>query len=113
MRQVPIVIIPSQAAATITSAQIPAEYLFSISAQVVASGGGGGTLKVQASDDFGQVGNFQASNWSDISGATVTVTGNGAFLIPKTEICYRFVRLVYTNTGTGTVSVNFNGWGIS
>jgi hypothetical protein len=110
MRQVNENIIPLQAAASVTSAAIPALNLFYCSAQISTVGGGAGTLVIQASnDDF--VNGSPPVNWSPIPGATVTVTGPGAYLIPKTDLCYQWVRLVYTNTDAGTISVVFKALG--
>ena len=114
MRQENINIIPLQAAATITSAAIDARNLFYCSAQAIATGAGAaGTLKLQASDDIaGADGNSGSpSNWSDIPSATVSVSAAGAFLIPKTDLCYQWVRVVYTNSGTGTINVRFKALG--
>lgn len=97
-------VIVLQAAATVTSAAVRAPFLFYASAQIAVTGAGAGTLQMQASNDDPQDGTAP-QNWSNISGAAVTVTGAGAFLIPKTDLCYQYVRLVYTNTGTGTISV--------
>lgn len=76
------------------------------SVQVVSTGAVG-TAKLQASND-----KKNPTNWTDISGATVSVTGAGTFLIPKMDLCYRFIQLVYTNSsGTGSVTANFQGIG--
>lgn len=104
MRQLNDNIIPTQAAASVNSAPIPALNLFAISAQITTVGGApGGTMKLQASND--DVPGQPPANWSDIASATVTISAIGTGLIPKTEICYQWVRVVYTNTGTGTISV--------
>ena len=105
MRQVNDTIIPVQAAASVTTAAIAALNLFYISAQIATTGAAAGTLKLQASNDEPTASNAVPTNWSDIPSATVTVSGAGAFLIPKTDLCYQWVRLVYTNSGTGTISV--------
>ena len=111
MRQINDNIVPVQAAATVTSVAIPALNLFYMSAQIATTGAAAGTLKFQASNDYSQAANFTPTNWSDIPSATVTISGTGAFLIPKTEVCYEYVRLVYTNTGTGTISIVFKALG--
>ena len=110
MRQVNENIIPLQAAASITSAAIPALNLFYCSAQIAATGASAGTLVIQASNDDFVNGN-PPTNWSPIPTATVTVTGSGAYLIPKIDLCYQWVRLAYTNTGAGTISVVFKALG--
>lgn len=105
-------IIPSQAAATVTTEAVTANQLFACSAQITTTGAGAaGVLKLQASND-----NFTSSvapaNWTDISSATVTVAAPGVMLIPKTDLCYNWIRLVYTNSGTGTVSVVLQAQGV-
>lgn len=114
MRQLNTNIIPVQSAATVTTAAINAANLFQVSAQITATGAGAaGTLKIQVSNDYTDDTNpnFAPTNWSDLSGATVTVSGAGVLLIPKQEICYQYIRLVYTNSGTGTISVMLKGLG--
>lgn len=111
MRQENINIIPLQAAGTVTTAAIPALNLLYASVQIASTGSGAGTLVMQASNDEPASPTMPPSNWSSIPSATVTVTGAGAFLIPITNLCYQWVRLVYTNTGTGTISVVFKALG--
>jgi hypothetical protein len=112
MRQLNDNIITVQAAATVTSPIIPAVQLFSCSVQIAATGAAGGTLVLQASNDEStSLIDFPPTNWSAIPSASVTVTGAGAFLIPKTDLCYQFVRVVYTNSGSGTISVVFKALG--
>ncbi len=109
MRQVNNNIIPIQSAATVTSAIMDSRNLFYMSAQIAATGSAAGTLKIQVSNDEKPVlandTAWQPTNWSDLSGASVSVSGAGAFLIPKTDLCYQYIRAVYTNSGTGTISV--------
>ena len=112
MRQVNQNIIPVQSAATVTTAAIPALNLFYASAQIAATGAGAaGTLVMQASNDDLTAANAVPVNWSNIPSATIAVSGAGAFLIPKIELSYQWVRLVYTNSGTGTISVVFKALG--
>lgn len=114
MRQVNITAIPLQSAASINGAAIPAERFVQCSAQIAATGAAAGTLQLQASDDVSGADGFPGTptNWSNVPSASISVTGSGAFLIPKTDLCYQWVRLIYTNTGTGTISVNLKVWGI-
>jgi hypothetical protein len=111
MRQVNDNIIPLQTAATITSAAIPALNLFYCSAQIAATGSAAGTLQLQASNDDLKGYVTSPVNWSNVPSASVAVSGAGAYLIPQTNLCYQWVRLVYTNTGTGTISVVFKALG--
>lgn len=111
MRQVNDNIVPVTTAATVTTAALPALNLFYCSAQITVTGAGAGTLKFQASNDHPVAANGVPVNWSDIPSATIAVAGAGSYLIPKTELCYEWVRLVYTNTGTGTMSIIFKALG--
>ena len=104
-------IIKSQSAASITSAAIPTANVLMCSAQITTTGAGNGTLKIQASNDGPQPANAGPSNWSDIPSASVSVSGAGSFLIPKTDLCYEYIRIVYTNLGTGTISVVYKSIG--
>lgn len=93
------------------SAAVPASQLFYISAQVVSTGASTGTLKLQFSNDIvnPQAPNGAApTNWSDITGASVSVTAASVTAILKTEVCYAYIRAVYThnNGSAGTVSAN-------
>src|SRR5579872_4422788 len=104
MKFAPIVAIASQTSAgTINSDAIPTQNVLSVSAQAVATGGSvAGTAKLQASNDNVTTGSGAVpTNWTDIASATVSVSAAGTFLIPKTEICYQWIRVVYTNSGTG------------
>lgn len=111
MRQVNENIIPTQVAATVTSSNIPALNLIYCSVQIAATGSASGTLQLQASNDDSEAANFTPTNWSNIPNAGITVTGSGAYLIPFTSVCYQWLRVVYTNTGTGTISVVFKALG--
>lgn len=106
MRQENINAIVSQAAATVTGSPIPAMNLLYGSAQITATGSAAGTLKFQASNDVPRSPTTPPTHWNDIPSATVAVSGAGSFMIPKTDLCYQFIRLVYTNTGTGTIQAN-------
>jgi hypothetical protein len=101
---------------SVASSAIDSQNLLSFSAQAVVTGSSPvGVVKLQASNDFpvaGDLSPFTPTNWSDVANVTVAVTDAGVFLIPKTEICYQWVRFVYTKTsGTGAVTVNFKAIG--
>jgi len=102
----PINIIPVQAAANFTSAAISSHKLIWCSCQITSTGSGAGTLQLQASND--PIVNLSTTpqNWSNI-GTPAVVSGAGAFMIPQFQICYTWVRAVYTNTGSGTISAQF------
>ena len=94
------------------SAAIDASQIYSISAQVVMTGSSPtGTLKLQASNDKINAANLALdtvpTNWSDIPNASVAISATGAFLVPKTDLSYQWVRALWVQTsGTGTVTVN-------
>lgn len=88
---------------------IDVSLIFSISAQLVATGSAAGSFKIQVSDDSGPdsyTDTFVPTNWSDLSGASVSVSGSGVYLIPKVDLSYNYIRFVYVSTGTGTVVAN-------
>ncbi len=73
-----------------------------------------GTLKFQASNDknaamvaFGQP--IIPAHWVDIAGESVVVVAGATIIIPKFDICYQSIRLVWTRTaGAGTINVNLS-----
>jgi hypothetical protein len=69
-----------------------------------------GAIQIQASNDIPPAGNVPASftptNWSNITGATSTVTAGVAPLILITSVCYRWMRVSYTSTTPGTSTMN-------
>lgn len=100
------------------SAPIRADQLFYMSVQAIMTGTSSGTLKLQFSNDpcEGSIGQKVPvpTNWSDIANASVTITGTaGVFAIPKTELCYRFVRVMFAknNGASGTVTATIQGMG--
>ena len=113
MRSTNYVAIPTQviAAGSVNSAAIHVPNTFAISAQVIAATGGvAGTLKFQASNDSPEDVPTPV-NWTDIASQTVAVTGVGTFLIPKFDISYEFVRVVYTASSSGTITVKIKALG--
>lgn len=93
-----------------TSAAIDASNLFACSLQVVTTGTSPtGTVKFQFSNDVpvGPPASFTPTNWSDIPSATVSTTTAGVYVIPKTDLCYGYIRVVYTfASGSGTITAN-------
>ncbi len=92
---------------TNTSSAICINQDFYISAQAVVTGSGAaGTLKLQVSNDPVQSPQLSSpTNWSDISGASVAISGAGVILIPKTEICYNWARFVTSTTAAGVQTI--------
>lgn len=87
-----------------TSIIVKSENLHKLSLHVSMTGTAAGTVKIQMSNDEPANG-LAPSNFVDISGATVAVSAGGNFIIPSFDICYNYIRAVYTFTsGTGTVT---------
>jgi hypothetical protein len=81
---------------------MPADHVLSASIHAVVTGTAAGTLKVQVSND--PPGNA-VTNWVDLSGASVSTSGAGNYLIPKFDVSYEWIQLVYTkSSGTGTLT---------
>lgn len=82
---------------------IRTRYERAISLQAVSVGAGNlGAIKLQFSDD-----ESNPTNWSDITGKTVSVSGAGVIAIEAFDICYEWIRAVYTDSGTsggGTIA---------
>lgn len=82
-----------------------------------------GTFKLQISDDIvpvaasssNPVGSDPAANvvnWSDYTGSSTVVAGDGNFTWNMVYVGFRWVRLVYTAaSGTGTYNATFSGKG--
>jgi hypothetical protein len=91
---------------------IPSPQIFYCSVQVVSIGASTGSVKLQFSNDVPNQG-VQPANWIDIPGATISVPSASVVGIPKTELCYNFIRAVYTknNGSAGSVSVSVQTMG--
>ena len=74
----------------------------SFSVQSVSTSTGVGVIKVQVSNDSVK---DTPTNWTDLASATINVTAASTLILAKTEICYQWIRLVYTRTsGSGTLN---------
>lgn len=105
MRQLLEVIIPTQTGSTTISSPIASENLLYISVMAVATGTEVGSVRIQVSNDKVAPG-FAPVNFVDLSGATIAVSSAGVYLIPKIELCYQFIRIVYTHTsGSGDITI--------
>lgn len=106
-------ILTASDAASATGSKVNMDDILYVSFQVVfGDASAAGTLKIQASNDECGSGNqpssFVPTNWSDLSGVSVTATAGGVLLIPKTDVCYRWIRAVYTSTGAGSTTITVN-----
>lgn len=92
------------------SNSIDCSFVINASVQVVTGAGATGTIKLQASNDAPAPYNLQSSittptNWTDIASATASVTAGSTALIPKTDICYQWLRAVFTPTSAGVQTI--------
>lgn len=86
-----------------TTAAIDASQLYAASIQaVIPSGTATGTLTIQFSNDA--PGPAAPANWSTITGASVAVGAAGTFIIVKTDLCYRWIRVKYTDGSSGAAT---------
>ncbi len=102
--------------ADVASVPLQGDQMLMASAQVVISGTGSsvptGSLKFQYSNTPPQVYYEKPSTqtisvWTDI-GSPVAVTVAGTYGIPKTEMCYQWIRLFYDNTAAIAAAVLVN-----
>lgn len=101
------VVFNAQAIASVNSAAIDCSQMVTVSLQAsFTDAAAAGTIKLQASNDHTNAGNlptFTPTNWSDIPTATATSAAGATVLIAATNVCYQFIRVVWTRTaGAGT-----------
>ena len=95
-----------------------ATIVWQLSAQATVTGTSSGILVLQCSNDTAPLvdsnGKPLPTNWSPIPNTSTFITGAGVYLIPATEVCYRWVRASFThnNGAVGTITVNLNSQGI-
>jgi hypothetical protein len=89
------------------STPIDASQTYSASVQAVVTGSASaGAVKLQGSNDAPYDMNsalprsspWVPTNWTDIASATATISGPGTLLIPVTNICHQWLRVVTTQT---------------
>lgn len=79
---------------------IAIQNVWQLSLQYASAGDTAGTIKLQFSNDYyGALTEIKPSTATDITGATVSVTAASSGGIPKTDVCYNWVRAVYTKSG--------------
>lgn len=117
MKYVNAIILSGADTGDLTGSQIDTSQIFQGSWQIIAADStAAGTIKIQVSNDLCPEGNlpssFTVSNWSDLSGASSTLSAGGIALIPKTDLAYRWMRAVFTYSsgGSSTLIVQFFGW---
>lgn len=89
---------------------IPCQNMYRFSATCVMTGSSTGAVKIQVSNDVVNPTEPMGTpaNWVDLPSASSTISGAGTTLIASTEICYQYIRAVYThnNGSAGTITVN-------
>jgi hypothetical protein len=105
---------------SITSIATEIQQVYKMSYQLVASTGTiSGSLQAQVSNDDTMelsIGKTPTpTNWSNL-GSPTTISSSGNILVPEQDMCYRFLRFIYTDssggTGTSTLSVQVMQLGV-
>lgn len=96
--------------ANIASAAIDLQQIVKMSAQIiVGTGTATGSIQLQVSNDRVPAANLFNDavfvNWSNLGSATA-VTGTGVLLIAQQDMCYRAMRVVYTDSSGGTATAH-------
>lgn len=116
MRNAQVVILSAVDTATVNGSAYDVGQV--VSASFVPSFGdvtAAGTIKLQASNDNpGTQLNFTPSNWADVPNATSTVAAGVGPAIVVANMCFRYIRAVYTRTsgGSSTITVTMNSLSI-
>jgi len=74
--------------------------VYSVQMSKVGAGSSGGYV-MQASLD--------GKNWNTVPSTIGAIAGTAVYFIPKFNICYPFMQLTYTNTGTGGFTYSIQG----
>lgn len=117
MRSVNCAVLSAADDVTRTGGKVDSNQLYKASFQTIfGDTSAAGTIKIQMSNDTGAQNNlavdFTPTNWSDIPSATATVTA-GVVAPILIDLCYRWIRVVFTqsNAGSTTVVCNMNAQG--
>lgn len=115
MRNSQVVILSGVATTSQTGAAFWVGQIVSASfVPVLGDVAGAGAIKIQASNDIpvGNPNQFTPTNWADIPNATSTAAAGVAPAIVIPNMCFAYVRAIFTRTGgTTTVAVNMNQLG--
>lgn len=120
MRNVCVNILSATDTASHNGSAVPSNQLVSASFQAYfGDDTAAGTFKIQASNDFSISGTqmpsaFTPTNWVDIPNASVSITSGGSALITIANMCYQYVRAIYTSDsgGSSTINVEMNALSI-
>lgn len=105
--------------ASFNTAAIQTNQLFGYAVQAVFTGSSiNGTIKLQGSCDKALDGPIPSSptNWTDITGSSVTINAAGSELYNVSDVMYNWVRFVYTDgssgSSNGVMTVTISGKGV-
>ncbi len=78
------------------------------SIQLVFTGTPDGSFKLQVSNDIGSndlsIASATVTNWTDLAGSSTVVSASGDLMFNANNAGYRWVRLVWTNSASGSPS---------
>lgn len=106
MRQVNLIALSAADSLTTNGSQIDSNQLVSASFHAFfGDANAAGTVKIQASNDIFQdryqASNFTVVNWVDVPNQSAAITAGASALLTIPQCSYRWLRAVYTSTGTG------------
>lgn len=95
---------------TINSIATETQQVYKISYQlVVGTGTINGSLQAQVSNDDNSELSIgltpTPTNWSNL-GSPTALSSSGVTLVPEQDMCYRFLRFVFTDSSGGTSTAN-------
>lgn len=98
--------------ATRSSNAVDIQQVVKMSAQIVVGTGSiNGSLQAQVSNDDNvpmSTGKIPVpTNWSNL-GSAVALSTSGPTLMPQQDMCYRYLRFVFTDSSGGTSTANIN-----
>lgn len=79
------------------------------SLQSISTNTATGTIQVQVSNDPPSEGSNAVvpTNWTNLSGATITVTAASILILPEIQISHNWLQVTFTHTGgSGNLTVN-------
>lgn len=104
----------------ITGSAIDCNQIFQASFQFIsANSNTAGTVKIQASNDIPTHGtgapiqNFVPTHWIDVPSATATIASGSQGLISMSQFSFRWLRVVFTQSGGDGLTVVCNMMALS
>lgn len=118
MRYVNVNVLSAVDTVSQTGVTIDADQLIDVSFQAIfGDTAAAGTLLVQMSNDLcpysNLPANFTPTHWSAYPSATTTVVAGVVAPIIITQVCARWLRVVFTSSVAGTSTIDVNLFGLS